>query len=85
MNVLWNRQLQIRSNINKEVGELRLLRRALFGCYGTAQHANRRMTALNLLHGYVETIIMETQPDCIPRLKMLQEKQGISLNEMDGT
>ena len=84
VNVLWNRQLQIRASINKEVGELRLLRRAIFGCFGTAQHSKRRLAALNLTHGYVQNIICETQTDGIPRLKQIQEKGGISMNEMDG-
>lgn len=83
VNVLWNRQLQIRSSINKEVGELRLLRRALFGCFGTAQHSKRRANALELTQAYVRTIMNETQVDSVPYLIDLQEKRGISVNEMD--
>jgi Protein of unknown function (DUF4239) len=60
VNVLWNRQLQMRSIINMEVGELRLLRRALLGCFGTAQHVKRRAAALELLHGYTTTLVAET-------------------------
>jgi len=84
VNVLWNRQLQIRSCINKEVGELRLLRRALFGCFGTAQHAHRRVTALGLTHRYVQTLVCETQLDGKPYLQNLQAQRGIAMNEMDG-
>ena len=87
VNVLWNRQLTLRGTINKEVCEVRLLRRALLGCYGTAQHAQRRATALTLLHSYVTNLQLETQNrDCIERLEMIQSSGGgISLNELDGT
>lgn len=60
VNVLWNRQLQMRAYINMEVGELRLLRRALLGCFGTAQHVKRRAAALEMLHGYTTTLVAET-------------------------
>ena len=85
VNVLWNRQLMLRSSINTEVCELRHLRRALFGCFGTVQHVNRRKTALHLLLSYTRTVIAETQVDCIPHLEEIQLTQGISKNELDGT
>ena len=84
VNVLWERQLKMRSCINKEVGELRLLRRALFGCFGTAQHSRRRATALGLLHGYTNSLVLETQTSSIARLESIQRNGGISMNEADG-
>ena len=48
INVLRNRQVDIRAALNKEACELRLLRAALLGAYGTAQHAGRRAEALDL-------------------------------------
>ena len=83
VNVLWNRQLQLRAYINKEVGELRLLRRALFGCFGTAQHCKRRAAALGLLHSYTRTLIAETEVECLDRLRHIQLNGGISMNELD--
>ena len=74
----------MRSCINKEVGELRLLRRALFGCFGTAQHSKRRATALQLLHDYTNTLVLETKGDCIQRLEDIQRNGGISMSEIDG-
>lgn len=65
------------------MGELRLLRRAIFGAFGTAQHSKRRAAAFHLIHSYVESLILETRPDCIPKLKELQEERGISMNEME--
>ena len=84
INVLWERQVKMRSCINKEVGELRLLRRALFGCFGTAQHSKRRATALQLLHDYTNTLVLETKGDCIQRLEDIQRNGGISMSEIDG-
>jgi len=83
VNVLWNRQLTMRANINKEVCELRLLRRAIFGCFGTAQHSNRRLTALGLLHGYTMTLMNETRSGCVEILEDIQMNGGISQNELD--
>ena len=83
VNVLWNRQLRMRTSINKEVGELRLLRRALFGCFGTAQHSKRRALSLTLLHHYTDTLVKELQPGCIGWLEDVQRNGGISINEMD--
>lgn len=74
----------LRSTINKEVCELRLLRRAIFGCFGTAQHSKRRAMALDLLHSYTQTLISETQMECIERLENIQKSGGISMNELDG-
>jgi len=85
VNVLWNRQLHLRSSINKEVCELRLLRRAIFGCFGTAQHSRRRAIALGLILSYTQTIISETQIESVERLEEVQRGGGISMNELDGT
>ena len=74
----------LRSTINKEVCELRLLRRAIFGSFGTAQHSKRRATALSLLLSYTRTLISETQTDCIAQLEKIQKEGGISMNELDG-
>ena len=74
----------LRSSINKEVCELRLLRRAIFGCFGTAQHSKRRAIALGILHSYTRTLIAETQINCIERLEHIQvHGGGISKNELD--
>lgn len=85
VNVLWNRQLQLRTLINTEVGELRLLRRAIFGCFGTPQHCKRRAQAITLLKDYTNQLRTETQSGCIEKLTEIQRNVGISVNEIDGT
>ena len=74
----------LKSSINKEVCELRLLRRAIFGCFGTAQHSRRRAIALGLLHSYTRTLILETQTESVEHLQDIQRNGGISRNELDG-
>ena len=59
INVLRNRQVDIRAALNKEACELRLLRAALLGAYGTAQHAGRRAEALDLVRAYSARIVAE--------------------------
>jgi hypothetical protein len=85
VNVLWNRQLMLQTKINTEVCELRHLRRALFGCFGTAQHSNRRHTALSLVLQYTRALMAETQVGSIDRLEEIQMTHGIAKNELDGT
>jgi len=63
INVLRNRQVEIRACLTTEVGLVRLLRRALFGAYGTAQHARRRQQALLMLLEYVWQLKRESGPN----------------------
>ena len=60
INVLRNRQAEMRACINKEACDLRLLRRAIFGMFGTAQHAQRRQQALVSLRDYSVQIVKES-------------------------
>ena len=83
VNVLRARQVELRALINKEACELRLLRRAIFGMFGTRQHASRRANALALLCGYVEQLERESNPGAIEALEELQLSGGISINELD--
>lgn len=83
VNVLRQRQVDLRSYINEEAGELRFLRRAVFGMYGTRQHAGRRARALNLLLGYVEQLMRECEDGAVGRLEEMQLSGGIADNELD--
>jgi len=83
VNVLRQRQVDLRAYVNKEACELRLLRRAVFGMYGTRQHAGRRARALTLLRGYVEQLIKECNEGAIDELEERQLTGGISVNELD--
>ena len=83
VNVLRQRQVDLRAYVNKESCELRLLRRAVFGMYGTRQHAGRRARALALLCGYVEQLIKECNEGAIDELEERQLTGGISVNELD--
>lgn len=84
VNVLWNRQLMLQTKINTEVCELRHLRRAIFGCFGTAQHSKRRQTALSLVLSYTRALMAETAVGSIDRLEEIQATHGIAKNELDG-
>ena len=83
VNVLRQRQVDLRAFINEEAGELRFLRRAVFGMYGTKQHAGRRARALVLLRGYVEQLMTECDEGAVDRLEELQLSGGIADNELD--
>lgn len=83
VNVLRARQVDLRALINKEACELRLLRRAILGMFGTRQHASRRAKALALLCGYVEQLECESTVGAIEILEELQLSGGISINELD--
>ena len=72
VNVLRARQVDIRALINKEACDLRLLRRALFGMFGTKQHAGRRSRALTLLKRYVDQVNRECNIGAIERLQVLE-------------
>ena len=72
--VLRNRQEQLRATINKEAAELRLLRRAVFGMWGTPSHAGRRHSALSLLHGYNRQLITENVRTLRPLSPCTQKK-----------
>ncbi len=83
VNVLRQRQVDLRAYINEEAGELRFLRRAVFGMYGTRQHAGRRARALILLRGYVEQLMTECDDGAVGRLEEMQLSGGIADNELD--
>lgn len=83
VNVLRQRQVDLRAFINEETGELRFLRRAIFGMYGTRQHASRRARALILLRGYVEQLMTECEDGAVGRLEEMQLSGGIADNELD--
>lgn len=83
VNVLRERQVDLRSYVNKEACELRLLRRAVFGMFGTRQHAGRRARSLALMCGYVEQLITECHDGAIEGLEEMQLSGGISANELD--
>lgn len=83
VNVLRARQVELRALINKEACELRLLRRAVFGMFGTKQHASRRAKAMALLCGYVEQLERESNVGGVEALEELQLSGGISINELD--
>ena len=84
VNVLRTRQVDMRASINKEVCELRLLRRAILGMFGTTQHARRRAKALRLLLGYTQQLIEETRTGAVEKLVQKQGSGGISENQLDG-
>ena len=84
VNVLRQRQVDIRSLINKEACDLRILRRALiFGMFGTKQHAGRRSRALTLLKRYVDQVNRECNVGAIERLQVLELSGGVATNELD--
>jgi len=83
VNVLRQRQVDLRAFINQEAGELRFLRRAVFGMYGTRQHAGRRARALGLLTSYVEQLMSECDDGAISSLEEIQLSGGIAANELD--
>ncbi|KAL7529611.1 hypothetical protein ACHAWF_003050 [Thalassiosira exigua] len=83
VNVLRQRQVDLRAFINQEAGELRFLRRAVFGMYGTRQHAGRRARALALTCGYVERLMGECEDGAVGRLKEVELSGGIAANELD--
>ncbi len=83
VNVLRARQVDIRALINKEACDLRLLRRAIFGMFGTRQHAGRRSRALGLVKRYVDNIDEECKAGAIERLEVLELSGGVATNELD--
>lgn len=83
VNVLRQRQVDLRAFVNKESCELRLLRRAIFGIFGTRQHAGRRAKALALLSGYVEQLMKECDRGAVDELEERQLVGGIGVNELD--
>jgi len=78
VNVLRQRQVDLRAFINQEVGELRFLRRAVFGMYGTRQHAGRRARALTLLRGYVEQLMSECKDGAVEQIEEMELTGGIA-------
>lgn len=83
INVLRDREVQLRTLINKESCDLRLLRRAVFGLFGTRQHASRRAKALALLCSYVEQLDRESNVGAVEAIEDLQLVGGIAANELD--
>ena len=83
VNVLRDRQLQLRALVNKEACQIRLLRRSVFGMFGTRQHAGRRARAMALLASYVDELIQETNVGAVDALEELELSGGIAKNELD--
>ena len=83
VNVLRDRQLQLRALVNKEACQIRLLRRSVFGMFGTRQHAGRRARAMALLASYVDEVILETNVGAVDALEELELSGGIAKNELD--
>jgi len=83
VNVLRDRQLQLRALVNKEACQIRILRRAVFGMFGTRQHAGRRARAMALLASYVDELIQETTVGAVDALEELELSGGIAKNELD--
>lgn len=82
INVLRDREVQLRTLINKESCDLRLLRCAVFGLFGTRQHASRRARACALLCRYVEQLERESNIGAVEALEELQLSGGIAANEL---
>ena len=82
INVLRDREVQLRTLINKESCDLHLLRQAVFGLFGTRQHASRRARALALLCSYVKEIEKESSLGAVEALEDLQLSGGIADNEL---
>lgn len=83
INVLRERQVELRALVNKEACELRLLRRAVFGMFGTRQHSGRRAIAMQLICEYVEQLERESNVGAVDELKELELSGGIAKNELD--
>jgi hypothetical protein len=84
VNVLRNRQVEMRACISKEACELRQLRRAVFGMYGTAQHAARREAALRHMHAYTCMCVLETQKEAFDELAQQEQAGGsMSVNQLE--
>ena len=83
VNTLRQRQVDLRAFINQEAGEIRFLRRAVFGMYGTRQHAGRRSRALSLLCEYVKQLMKESEDGAVDTLEEIQLSGGIAANELD--
>ena len=83
INVLRNRQVAIRANLNKEACELRLLRSALLGAFGTAQHAQRRLRALTLLRGYCARVVAESTVGAFDVVAAEALAGGVGANELE--
>ena len=63
--------------------DLRLLRRVLYGMFGTRQHAGRRTKSLTLLTTYVGQLLRECNEGAIVNLEELELSGGIATNELD--
>ena len=83
INVLRDREVQLRTLINKESCDLYLLRQAVFGLFGTRQHASRRARALALLCSYVQQLKRESSLGALEELQELQLSGGIAANELN--
>lgn len=83
VSVLRQRQVDLRVLLNKEACDLRLLRRVLYGMFGTRQHAGRRTKSLTLLTTYVGQLLRECNEGAIVNLEELELSGGIATNELD--
>ena len=82
INVLRDREVELRTLINKECCDLHLLRQAVLGMFGTRQHAPRRARALGLLKSYVKGLERECNVGAVEALSDLQLSGGIAANEL---
>jgi len=82
INVLRDREVELRTLINKESCDLQLLRQAVFGMFGTRQHASRRARAMALLCSYVKGLERECNVGAVEALEELQLSGGIAANEL---
>jgi len=83
VSVLREKQVDLRILLNKEACDLRLLRRTIFGMFGTRQHAGRRAKALTLLTAYVDQLDRECHLGGVKNLEELELSAGIATNELD--
>jgi len=80
---LRERLVTVRSCVNVEACELRLLRSAVYGMYGTAQHLERRSAAFRLLRSYSERIVDESREGALARLAQMELEGGVAANELE--
>jgi hypothetical protein len=82
INVLRDREVELRTLINKESCDLQLLRQAVLGMFGTRQHASRRARALSLVCSHVKQLERESSVGAVEALEELQLSGGIAANEL---
>jgi len=83
INVLRSRQVTMRESLNREAGDIRFLRQAINGMYGTAQHTSRRARALGSLRDYSSSVLHENQASASEFLEAKATSRGISSSSLD--